>query len=134
MSEMWKTWPFNISKDMPNKRCEMPYVQFKATLLDAAKPKTPQKRPFFEQTFEQNQGRKRFRSGINFFNAEYSEPVSQNCIGGFDCFRISNAEPLNHENLPDDLIEYIVGGVRLAEQTKPSCGKIILCLRLTPLR
>nr|CAH7744111.1 unnamed protein product [Callosobruchus chinensis] len=60
-----------------------------------------------------DQSRKRFRSGVNFVETEYTEEGNEDNIKSFDCFKIDNTKVIGNQSPPDDLIDCLVGGVRL---------------------
>nr|CAH7748209.1 unnamed protein product [Callosobruchus chinensis] len=59
------------------------------------------------------QSRKRFRSGVNFVETEDTEEGNEDNIKSFDCFKIDNTKVIGNQSPPDDLIDCLVGGVRL---------------------
>lgn len=84
---------------------------FQGHFASYCKTRSSGKRRFTPTTSDRN--RKRFRSSINFVEAEDSETEPQDNIRSFDCFKINNTEQPNDENLTDDMIECLIGGVRL---------------------
>lgn len=59
-----------------------------------------------------SQNRKRYRSGVNLVEFEDPERENEN-IKSFDCFKVDNTKIAKYESSSDDLIECLVGGVRL---------------------
>nr|CAH7714496.1 unnamed protein product [Callosobruchus chinensis] len=60
-----------------------------------------------------SQSRKRFRSGVNFVETGDTEEGNEDNIKSFDCFKIDNTKVIRNQSSLDDLIDCLVGGVRL---------------------